>query len=68
LLAKDRDVADVDTADIDDETARDQVSELVDADVVTPGSRDSAWRSAISKAHCSSASGVVQARSLRTDT
>ncbi|WP_226008324.1 hypothetical protein [Natrinema salinisoli] len=36
LLAQDRDVASVATADVDDATARNLVSELVDADVVTP--------------------------------
>lgn len=36
LLAKDRDVAGVDTQDIDDMTARSLVDNLIDADVVTP--------------------------------
>jgi hypothetical protein len=35
LLAQDRDVAGVDTADVDDETAQFLVSELIDADVIT---------------------------------
>jgi len=35
LLAQDRDVAGVDTADLDDETAQYLVSELIDSDVVT---------------------------------
>ncbi|WP_123539246.1 hypothetical protein [Halosimplex salinum] len=35
-LAKDRDAAGVDTADVDDTTAQNLVSELIDADVVTP--------------------------------
>ncbi|MDR5657813.1 MULTISPECIES: hypothetical protein [Halobacteriaceae] len=35
LLAQDRDIAGVDTADVDDATAQNLVSELVDADVVT---------------------------------
>ena len=34
-LAQDRDVAGVDTADVDDETAQYLVSELIDADIVT---------------------------------
>mgnify|MGYP007091083067 CR=1 FL=1 len=36
LLAQDRDAASVDTADVDDGTAQRLVSDLVDADVVTP--------------------------------
>ncbi|WP_408960672.1 hypothetical protein [Natrinema sp. 74] len=40
LLAQDRDVAGVDTADIDDATAHSLVDDLVDADVVTPVSED----------------------------
>lgn len=36
LLAQDRNVASDVTADVDDATARNLVSELVDADVVTP--------------------------------
>jgi len=36
LLAQDRDVAGVDTADVDDATAQHLASELIDADVVTP--------------------------------
>jgi len=35
-LAQDRDAAGVDTADVDDATAQRLVSDLVDADVVTP--------------------------------
>jgi hypothetical protein len=35
-LAQDRDAASVDTADVDDRTAQRLVSNLVDADVVTP--------------------------------
>jgi hypothetical protein len=40
LLAQDRDVAGVDTADIDDATAQRLVNDLVDADVVTPVPED----------------------------
>jgi hypothetical protein len=40
LLAQDRDVAGVDTADIDDTMARSLVDDLVDADVVTPVPED----------------------------
>jgi len=36
LLAQDRDMTGADTADIDDKTAQNLVSELVDADTVTP--------------------------------
>ncbi|WP_430506483.1 hypothetical protein [Haloparvum sp. PAK95] len=36
LLAQDRDAAGVDTGDVDDVTAQNLVSELVDANVVTP--------------------------------
>ena len=36
LLAQDRDAAGVDTADIDEATARRLVDDLIDADVVTP--------------------------------
>ncbi|QCS44734.1 hypothetical protein [Natrinema versiforme] len=36
LLTQDRDAASVVTADIDDATARNLVSDLVDTDVVTP--------------------------------
>ncbi|WP_226024047.1 hypothetical protein [Halomicrobium salinisoli] len=39
-LAKDRDAAGVDTADVDDGTAQSLVSELIDADVVTPVPED----------------------------
>jgi hypothetical protein len=39
-LAQDRDATDVDTADIDDATAQRLVSDLVDADVVTPVPED----------------------------
>jgi hypothetical protein len=39
-LAQDRDAARVDTADIDDATAQRLVSDLVDADVVTPVPED----------------------------
>ena len=39
-LAQDRDVAVVDTADIDDRTAQRLVNDLVDADVVTPVPED----------------------------
>jgi len=39
-LAQDRDAAGVDTADIDDATAQRLVSDLVDADVVTPVPED----------------------------
>ncbi|MFC6988681.1 hypothetical protein ACFQJD_08045 [Haloplanus sp. GCM10025708] len=39
-LAQDRDAAGVDTADVDDETAQRLVSDLVDADVVTPVPED----------------------------
>ncbi|AUV84615.1 hypothetical protein C2R22_24080 (plasmid) [Salinigranum rubrum] len=35
-LAQDRDTAGVDTADVDDTTARRLVDDLIDADVVTP--------------------------------
>jgi len=35
-LAKERDASGVDTADVDDVTAQNLVSDLVDADVVTP--------------------------------
>jgi hypothetical protein len=41
LLAQDRDVAGVDTADVDDATARCLVDDLIDADVVTPVPEDS---------------------------
>ncbi|RQG90857.1 hypothetical protein [Natrarchaeobius chitinivorans] len=40
LLAQDRDVAGVDTADVDDTTAQNLVNELIDADVVTPVPED----------------------------
>jgi hypothetical protein len=40
LLAQGRDAAGVDTADIDDTTAQDLISELVDADVVIPVPKD----------------------------
>ena len=40
LLAQDRDATSVDTADIDDTTAQRLVSDLVDADVVTPVPED----------------------------
>jgi hypothetical protein len=40
LLAQDRDVAGVDTADVDNATARRLVSELIDADVVTTVAED----------------------------
>ena len=40
LLAQDHDIADVDTADIDDATAQHLVNDLVDADVVTPVPED----------------------------
>ena len=40
LLAQDRDAAGVDTADIDDATARRLVDDLIDADVVTPVPED----------------------------
>ncbi|AWB28425.1 hypothetical protein [Halococcoides cellulosivorans] len=36
LLAQDRDIPGVDTADIDDAMARNLISDLVDGDVVTP--------------------------------
>ena len=39
-LAQDRDVARVDTAEIDDATAQRLVSELIDADVVAPVPED----------------------------
>ena len=39
-LAKDRDAAGVDTADVDDATVQNLVSELIDADVVTPVPED----------------------------
>ncbi|ERG93575.1 hypothetical protein [Haloquadratum walsbyi] len=39
-LAQDRDTASVDTADIDDATVENLVSELIDADVVTPVPED----------------------------
>jgi hypothetical protein len=39
-LAQDRDATSVDTADIDDTTARRLVNDLVDADGVTPVSED----------------------------
>jgi len=35
-LAQDRDAASVDTADVDDATVENLVSELIDADIVTP--------------------------------
>ncbi|MDG5775100.1 hypothetical protein VB773_20670 [Haloarculaceae archaeon H-GB2-1] len=41
LLAQDRDVTGVDTADVDDTMARSVVDDLVDADVVTPVPEDS---------------------------
>ena len=40
LLAQDRDAAGVDTADIDEATARRLVDDLIDADVVTPVPED----------------------------
>ena len=40
LLAQDRDIASVDTEDIDDATVRNLVSELVDVDIVTPVPKD----------------------------
>ena len=40
LLAQDRDAAGVDTADIDEATARHLVDDLIDADVVTPVRED----------------------------
>ncbi|MCF2241995.1 hypothetical protein KI372_11745, partial [Halobacterium salinarum] len=39
-FAQDRDAAGVDTADIDDATAQRLVSDLVDADIVTPVPED----------------------------
>ena len=39
-LAQDRDAASADTADVDDTTAQRLVSDLVDADVVTPVPED----------------------------
>jgi hypothetical protein len=39
-LAQDRDAASVETADVDDTTAQRLVSDLVDADVVTPVPED----------------------------
>ncbi|GAA0262416.1 hypothetical protein [Halobacterium noricense] len=39
-LAQDRDATSVDTADVDDTTAQRLVSDLVDADVVTPVPED----------------------------
>ncbi|OLZ39317.1 hypothetical protein A6E15_18155 [Natrinema saccharevitans] len=39
-FAQDRDAASVDTADVDDTTAQRLVSDLVDADVVTPVPED----------------------------
>jgi len=39
-LAQDRDAAGVDTADIDDATARSLIDDLVDADLVTPVPED----------------------------
>jgi len=39
-LAQDRDAAGVDTADIDDATARSLIDDLVDANVVTPVPED----------------------------
>ena len=39
-LAKERDASGVDTADVDDVTAQNLVSDLVDADVVTPVPED----------------------------
>jgi len=39
-LAQDRDAARVDTADVNDTTARSLVDDLIDADVVTPVSED----------------------------
>ncbi|MFD1687009.1 hypothetical protein [Halobellus litoreus] len=40
LLAQDRDATSVDTADVDDATARRLVDDLIDADVVTPVPED----------------------------
>ena len=40
LLAQDRDTAGVDTADIDEATARGLVDDLIDADIVTPVPED----------------------------
>ena len=40
LLAQDRDAAGVDTADIDEATARGLVDDLIDADIVTPVPED----------------------------
>jgi hypothetical protein len=39
-LAQDRDAGGVDTADVDDTTARSLVDDLIDADVVTPVPED----------------------------
>jgi len=39
-LAQDRDAASVGTADVDDTTAENLVSELIDADIVTPVPED----------------------------
>jgi hypothetical protein len=39
-LAQDRDAASVDTADVDDATVENLVSELIDADIVTPVPED----------------------------
>jgi hypothetical protein len=39
-LAQDRDATDIDTADVDDRTTQRLVSDLVDADVVTPVPED----------------------------
>ena len=40
LLAQDRDATGVDTADVDDATARSLVDDLIDADAVTPVPED----------------------------
>ena len=40
LLAQDRDAAEVDMADVDDATAQRLISELIDAEVITPVPED----------------------------
>ncbi|RYJ08111.1 hypothetical protein ELS19_16155 [Halogeometricum borinquense] len=39
-LAQDREATSVDTADVDDTTAQNQINDLIDADVVTPVPED----------------------------
>nr|WP_218778849.1 hypothetical protein [Halobacterium hubeiense] len=42
LLAQDRDAIGDDTADVDDRTAQNLINDLIDADIVTPASKNEA--------------------------